>query len=294
MTFEIIILEYIVILEHELPQGSKLYFDTSAKLKRDIESCAIKAFYENDYKEIVTPTFTFLKHQDDILNRRLVRLNSESNHQITLRYDTTLEAMRIVTKHITHISEHKKWFYIQPVFSYPTTEIHQIGAEHLEGESLSPVVCLGIQILQELGLKPYLQISNMKIPLLCAKHSGVDIEVFASQDMCKLLQMEGYVADLVHIKTKQDVQNAMDKVPVFLRGELERLLECASYCEYEKSIFSPLAFSPASYYEDLFFRMFLGNATLLQGGKYSVGKQSSCGFAIYTDEVVECLIKQRI
>ncbi|TLD87064.1 MULTISPECIES: ATP phosphoribosyltransferase regulatory subunit [Helicobacter] len=279
-----------MILEHELPQGSKLYFDTSAKLKRDIESCAINAFYENDYKEIVTPTFTFLEHQDDILNRGLVRLNSESNHQIGLRYDTTFEAMRIVTKHIAHTSEHKKWFYIQPVFSYPTTEIHQIGAEHLGGESLAPVMCLGVHILQELGLKPYLQISNMKIPLLCAKHSGVDIEVFASQDVGKLLQMEGYVADLVHIKTKEDVQNAINNAPVFLRGELERLLECASYCEYEKSIFSPLASSPTSYYKDLFFRMFLGNATLLQGGKYIVGDQSSCGFAIYTDEVVECLI----
>lgn len=278
-----------VVLEHELPQGSKLYFDTSAKLKRQVESCAIQAFYQNDYREIVTPTFTFLEHQGDILNRELVRLSSESNHQIGLRYDTTFEAMRIVTQHIKS-SEHKKWFYIQPVFSYPTTEIHQIGAEHLGGESLSPVVCLGAHILQELGLKPYLQISNMKIPLLCAKHSGVDIDVFASQDVGKLLEMGDYIADLVHIKTQKDVQNAMKSAPVFLRGELERLLECASYCEYEKSIFSPLAFSPTSYYGDLFFRMFIGNATLLQGGKYSIGEQNSCGFAIYTDEVVECLI----
>ena len=280
-----------MILEHELPQGSKLYFDTSAKLKRNIESCAIKAFYENDYKEIATPTFTFLEHQDDILNRSLVRLSSESNHQIGLRYDTTFDAMHIVTKHIAHSSEHKKWFYIQPVFSYPTTEIHQIGAEHLGGESLSPVMCLGVHILQELGLKPYLQISNMNIPLLCAKHSGIDIGAFASQDVGKLLEMEGYVADLVHIKTKEDVQKAINTAPIFLRDELEKLLECASYCEYEKSIFSPLAFSPTSYYKDLFFRMFLGNTTLLQGGKYSVGEQISCGFAIYTDEVIECPIK---
>ncbi|WP_238700322.1 ATP phosphoribosyltransferase regulatory subunit [Helicobacter jaachi] len=279
----------VVILEHELPQGSKLYFDTSAKLKRDIESCAIRAFYENDYKEIVTPTFTFLEHQGDIFNRDIVRLSSESNHQISLRYDTTIDAMRIITKRITRSSEHKKWFYIQPVFSYPTTEIHQIGAEHLGGESLSPVMCLGVGIIQELGLKPYLQISNMKIPLLCAQHSGVDIQVFASQEAGKLLEMEGYIADLVYVKTKQDVQKAIKNAPSFLKDELERLLECASYCEYEKSIFSPLAFTPSSYYGDLFFRMFMGNATLLQGGKYSVGEQYSCGFAIYTDAVVKCL-----
>lgn len=284
-----------VVLEHELPQGSKLYFDTSAKLKRDIESCAIRAFYENDYKEIVTPTFSFLEHQGDIFNRELVRLSSESNHQIGLRYDTTLDAMRIVTKRITRSSEHKKWFYIQPVFSYPTTEIHQIGAEHLGGESLSPVMCLGIGILAELGLKPFLQISNMKIPLLCAKHSGVNLEVFASNNVEQLLQMPSYIANLTRVKTKQDLIAAIADSPVFLKGELERLLECASYCEYENSIFSPLAYAPSSYYGDLFFRMFLGNATLLQGGKYSVFEDgvesvSSCGFAIYTDEVVESLL----
>lgn len=284
-----------MILEHDLPQGSKLYFDTSAKLKRDIESCAIKAFYENDYKEIVTPTFSFLEHQGDIFNRELVRLSSESNHQIGLRYDTTFDAMRIITKRITRSSEHKKWFYIQPVFSYPTTEIHQIGAEHLGGESLSPVMCLGVAILRDLGLKPFLQISNMKIPLLCAKHSGVSIEAFATNDVEQLLQMPSYIARLVRVKTKQDVLEAIDNAPVFLKGELERLLECASYCEYEYSIFSPLAYAPSSYYGDLFFRMFIGNATLLQGGKYGVHKDgvehvSSCGFAIYTDEVVKCLL----
>lgn len=282
-----------VILEHELPQGSKLYFDASAKLKRNIESCAIKAFYENDYREIVTPTFTFLAHHGDIFNRGLVRLNSESNHQIGLRHDTTFEAMRIVSKHIAKSSEHKKWFYIQPVYSYPTTEIHQIGAEHLGGDSLSPVMCLGAYILQELGLSPYLQISNMNIPLLCAKHENLDMNIFTSQNIGKLLELKGYVADLVHIKTKQDVQKALKTMPTFLHIELERLLECASYCEYEKSIFSPLAVSPTSYYGDLFFRMFLDNATLLQGGKYSVDGQNSCGFAIYTDEVVECLIAQK-
>lgn len=280
-----------MILEHELPQGSKLYFDTSARLKRDIESCAIKAFYENDYKEIVTPTFSFLELQGDIFNRALVRLSSEDNHQIGLRYDTTFDAMRIITKRITRSSEHKKWFYIQPVFSYPTTEIHQIGAEHLGTESLSPVMCLGLGILLDLGLKPRLQIANMNIPMLCAKHSGIAVEVFANMNIGQLLESNDYIAALVQIQSKQDLQNFIPKAPAFLKNELERLLECASYCEYEHTIFSPLSYAPSSYYKDLFFRLFIGNATLLQGGKYSVGAQKSCGFAIYTDEVVESLLK---
>lgn len=279
-----------MVLEHELPEGCKLYFDQSAKLKREIESCAIKAFYENDYREIVTPTFSFLEHQGDMFNRALVRLNSENNHQIGLRFDTTLEAMRIITTRLMRSSEHKKWFYIQPVFSYPTTEIHQIGAEHLGGESLAPVMCLGASIMRALGLTPYLQISNAKIPALCAQHSGMEIDEFARLDIERLLKMESYVATLVQIQSKDDLCRSIASAPAFLKTELERLLECASFCEYEKSIFAPLALSPSSYYGDLFFRMFVGNATLLQGGKYSIGEQSSCGFAIYTDEVVECLI----
>ncbi len=283
-----------LILEHELPQGSKLYFDTSAKLKRDIESLAVEYLYQNDYKEIVTPIFTFLEHQEDFSNRQLLRLSGESNHQIGLRYDTTFDAMRIITKRIAHSSEHKKWFYVQPVFSYPTTEIHQIGAEHLGSDSLSPVMCLGASIMTALKLKPFLQISNMKIPLLCAKHSGVDIESFAALKIEELLQMDSYIAQLVRVSSKDELKEAIKKAPAFLKNELERLLECASYCEYENTLFSPLACAPNSYYGDLFFKMFINNATLLQGGKYSIGKQSSCGFAIYTDEVVEYLLLNNI
>lgn len=279
-----------MILEHELPKGSKLYFDASAKLKRDIETLAVKHFYENDYKEIVTPIFTFLESQGDVFNRELLRLSGENNHQIALRYDTTLEAMRIITKRLGKSIEHKKWFYIQPVLSYPTTEIHQIGAEHLGGSSLAPVICLSLSILLELGLKPYLQVSNMRIPHLCAKHSGLDIDMFMRLQTHRLLQMDSYIKDLIHIKTADDLKKALPNMPSFLKGELERLLECASFCVYERTIFSPLAWAPISYYSDLFFRAFVGNATLLQGGKYSVGEHHSCGFAIYTDEVVETLL----
>lgn len=277
-----------VILEHELPWGGKLYFDTSAKLKRDIESCAIEAFYANDYREIVTPSFSFLEHQGDMFNRELVRLNCDDNHQLGLRYDSTLDVMRITTELINRSNEHKKWFYIQPVFSYPAKEIHQIGAEHLGSDNLAPVISLALDIFKALNLAPMLQIANMQIPLLCAKELGIETSIFEAQDISTLLSQKPFIKDLLYIDNATQLESAIKSMPTFLHKELQKLLDSAS--AYQNCIISPLLYAPSGYYGDLFFRMFIGNATILQGGKYSAGERSSCGFAIYTDEVIECLL----
>ena len=51
-----------MILEHEIPNGTKLYFGKSAKVKRDIESIASDILDKNDYEEIVTPVFSYHQH----------------------------------------------------------------------------------------------------------------------------------------------------------------------------------------------------------------------------------------
>ncbi|WP_258864261.1 MULTISPECIES: ATP phosphoribosyltransferase regulatory subunit [unclassified Helicobacter] len=280
-----------LIFEHELPQGSKLYFDKSAKLKRDIESLAVRILYENDYKEIATPTFSFLSHQDDFSNRDMIRLSGEDNHQIVLRYDSTVDAMRIITKRIARSTSHKKWFYIQPVYDYPTTELNQIGVEFLDSQSLAPVMCLSVLLLEEFGLKPFLQICNQKIPLLCAQHLDINIESFISQDYSALGKSADFLSILAKVHSQQDLEKCLDSMPQFLRKELESLLECASFCVYENTIFSPLFYAPGGYYEDLFYRAFIGNEVLVIGGRYVISQTPSCGFAIYTDNVVAKLLE---
>ncbi|WP_394909105.1 ATP phosphoribosyltransferase regulatory subunit [uncultured Helicobacter sp.] len=281
-----------MILDHELPQGSKLYFGKSARLKRDIESKAIKILYDNDYKEIATPIFSFLSHQDDFSNRDMICFSGEGNHQIVLRYDSTIDVMRIITKRIARSTSHKKWFYIQPVYDYPTTELHQIGAEFLDSVSLTPVMGLSAMIMSELGLRPILQICNQKIPLLCAQHLNLDIQEFNNPDMESIASKEHFLKDLIEVNTREDLERCIKNMPHFLTKELEAMLECASFCEYKESIFSPLFYAPGHYYEDLFYRMICANTILVIGGKYTISQTPSCGFAIYTDNIVDILLKQ--
>ena len=45
------------VYEHEIPNGSKLYFASSAKLKRQIEQKASEILENEGFSEIVTPIF---------------------------------------------------------------------------------------------------------------------------------------------------------------------------------------------------------------------------------------------
>ena len=52
-----------MILEHEIPKGSRLYFGKTAKKKRAIENLISSVLDENDFEEIVTPNFSYSQHQ---------------------------------------------------------------------------------------------------------------------------------------------------------------------------------------------------------------------------------------
>ena len=52
-----------MIFEHEIPNGSKLYFGNSAKVKRSIENIASDILDKNGFEEIITPTLSYWAHQ---------------------------------------------------------------------------------------------------------------------------------------------------------------------------------------------------------------------------------------
>ncbi len=277
-----------MILDYEIPQGSNIYFSSSARLKRDIECLAVNVFYENGFDEIATPLFSFV---NDEVKSNAIRMSADNNKQMILRNDNTIDVIKIINHHLgDNIS--KKWFYIQSAFSYPSNEISQIGAEYLDEHSSSSMICIAVDIFSKLALNPILQISNMNIPRLCAKESGLDIDIFANMRIDKILQVESYFTPLLEIQTKSDLESYIPKAPRFLKDELKTLLECASYCYYENTLFSPLYYSSIGYYDNLFFRMFIDNKIFLLGGKYEIDKIHSCGFAIYTNEVVEYILNK--
>lgn len=279
-----------MILEHEIPEGSKLHFGLSAALKRKVENLSVNLFYKHGFEEIVSPTFVYQEHQKSFLNRDVIQLSSEKNHQIAMRNDSTIDVVRIITKRLGRSTTQKKWFYIQPVFSYPTIEHNQIGVECLDESEYLKILELGICIFKELGIKPLLQITNASIAKLCAENTELEYKDFATLNI-ERLQSINFLAKLLQVNDVASLKEFLAICPSFLRIEIERLLELCS-SSYENLICAPLLPVPVEYYDDLFFRMVLQNFTFLSGGISCIDEVKSCGFGIYTDNVVHYLLKQ--
>ena len=52
-----------MIFEHEIPNGSRLYFGKSAKAKRALENKVCEILDNRDFEEILTPNFSYSQHQ---------------------------------------------------------------------------------------------------------------------------------------------------------------------------------------------------------------------------------------
>ena len=101
--------------EHEIPNGSKLYFGKSASAKRRLEREASELLQDCGFSEIITPFFSY--HQRSVVKeQKLLRFSDKANASLALRSDSTVDVVRIITRRLKD-EKTKKWFYIQPVFS---------------------------------------------------------------------------------------------------------------------------------------------------------------------------------
>ncbi len=296
-----------MILSHEIPQGSKLYFGESARIKRSLENLVSAILSKNGYEEIITPTFSYLQHQRNMHSREVVRTSNQHNHQIILRNDSTIDAMRLLEPHLRENIIGKRWFYIQPIFIYPTTEIHQIGVENLENCNIAHFLTMSLEILnanlteqkiQQNMSRIFLQLTNAKIPLICAKTFGIPLEAFAKIDVNTIESANPVTSALLHIQDLDSLENAMrslKSMPDALKEALEELRSLASFIrsKHANCVISPFYYVPMSYYTGLFFRFFTGNTTLISGGEYKILEQNACGFGIYTDEFIQYLLRSK-
>lgn len=281
-----------MIFEHEIPEGTKLYFGKSAKIKRMLESYACEVFYRYGFEEIITPYFTYLEHQQNFSNRHIIRLSSQNNHQISLRYDSTIDTIRTITKRLERATSHQKWFYIQPVFSYPTNEIYQIGAESIHLQNLSDMITIGLEILEHCNVRAFLQLNNVRILDLCITELGLSKESYSSLSVQQIAQKASFMKDILHISTLQDLEHFLPKAPMFLHFEIERLIYEAAACKYDQILVSLFEEPLVDYYDDMVFKVFDGNQILLLGGKYKIQNCFCCGFGLYTDNVIESILKR--
>ncbi|TLE15592.1 ATP phosphoribosyltransferase regulatory subunit [Helicobacter apodemus] len=280
-----------MILSHEIPQGSKLYFGKSARAKRNLENLVSKILYENGYEEIVTPTFAYLQHQRDIQNREVVRTNNQYNQQIVLRNDSTIDAIRLLAPHLKEQNIGRKWFYIQPIFTYPTTEFYQIGVENLENCDITSFIQMSLEILNQVQIQPFLQITNVKIPQICSQIFNIPFVAFEKIDISVIENAHPFMARLLEVQDLASIEGIFKNItnfslPKVLEQELKILLEVARNLQEQKPIISPLYCPAIPYYNGMLFRFFLDNQNIILGGDYEILGQRACGFGIYTDHIM--------
>lgn len=276
-----------MIYEHEIPSQSRLYFGKSAKLKRDIEAVASDILYQENYEEIVTPVFSY--HQHDTINEKeLIRFSDRQNHIISLRADSTLDIVRIITKRLRKSSDQKKWFYIQPVYKFPTLEVNQIGAEEIENSDLSLSINDSAKILNALELKPLLQISNINIPRLITKELNLSLDLFKNANLEEILNLNiPWLSQLAYLQKVSQIDTLIDEVPEMLKVELLKIKLLCAAINYPDIVIAPLYYAKMQYYDNLFFRYIQNNETLGMGGNYNHTDLNATGFALYTDKLIE-------
>ncbi|GAB1465639.1 MULTISPECIES: ATP phosphoribosyltransferase regulatory subunit [Aliarcobacter] len=279
-----------MIFEHEIPKGSRLYFGKTAKAKRVLENSVCEILEKNGFEEILTPNFSYSQHQSIEDNKKLIKFSDEENEQVSLRADSTLDVVRIITKRLGRATNHRKWFYIQPIFSYPSKEDYQIGCEWIEHNNISDIMNLTADILRAIKIEPILQISNINIPKLISTELNISIDILKNGDISELLKLDcDWLNNLLRVKDIKSLENIIEKVPNILKKELEILLEKSKEVKYSNIIIAPMYYGSLKYYNGVYYRVIDKNLVLCRGGMYETDGISSLGFALYTDNLLKML-----
>jgi len=273
-----------MVYEHEIPSGSKLYFGASATLKRRIEAIAAETLANEGYEEIVTPLFSYHQHEAFDDTRTLVRLNDAENHEVSLRADSTADVIRIVTKRLGRSSEAKKWFYIQPVVSFATKESYQVGAEELGG-SFEATTQTAVRLLEALAIRPLLQLSNMRIPLMLHRTYGIELDALKAMHVEQLERQQAWMQQLIAIESIEDLRD-VSSYPEDIARELEALRQAAQAVDYAPMTIAPLYYAKMRYYDGLVFRMIDKHRIVAQGGTYRIDTVQASGFALDVDACI--------
>ncbi|MDQ7044695.1 MAG: ATP phosphoribosyltransferase regulatory subunit [Sulfurimonas sp.] len=281
-----------MILEHEIPNGSKLYFGKSAKVKRKIENIASTILDANGFLEIVTPVFSYHQHLSVADDKELIRINDAQNNSLTLRADSTIDVVRIIEKRLGKNTTQKKWFYIQPIFRFPTEEQYQVGAEFMGEKKLSSVMSVAVEIFSKLEVNALIQISNIKIPeLLVEMFDELSIDDFKHINIEKFLNLKvEWLEKLVYLQYVEQIDEVMKIAPDAIKNELQKMKELCEETAYRKSVLAPMYYAKMLYYDELFFRVIENNEVYARGGRYKSSELTSVGFAIYTDALCELLV----
>ncbi|MHC3993486.1 ATP phosphoribosyltransferase regulatory subunit [Thiomicrolovo sp. ZZH C-3] len=277
-----------MIFAHEIPEGSKLYFGDSARRKREIEQIASSVLYADGFEEIVVPLFSHHQHESIPDTKELIRLGDRDNHRMSLRADTTIDVVRIISKRLGRNTDHRKWFYIQPVYRYPSQEQYQVGAEVIGEADLSIALTRCLEIFERLETQPLLQISNINIPKILSRLLDIPMDDFRHIRIENLLARGiDWLTKLVYLEDPSEIDAVLPLVPEELRVELLKMKELSLSVPYANTVVAPLYYAKMLYYDELYFRVIADNDVYARGGRYKNEDVTSVGFAIATDVLLE-------
>ena len=275
--------------DHEIPNGSRLYFGKSAQLKRELENKASEILVKNGFSEILTPYFSYHQHLS-VAPQKLLKLSDPTNHELALRADSTVDVVRIVRKRLKD-DKLRRLFYVQPTFKYPSDEFYQIGAELIGEKNLPLAIKIAQEFFKEFDLMPALQLSNIEIPKKICEILNLPLEIFEKGKIETLLNQNLPWLDATARATSlKDVQALRTQVPEELKPCLDEILNLG--VDYERICVSLLYYSKMRYYDALFFRFLDAGAVYCNGGNYEIDGLKSSGFALLVDALIEKIMQK--
>lgn len=275
--------------DHEIPNGSRLYFGKSAQLKRELENKASEILVKNGFSEILTPYFSYHQHLS-VAPQKLLKLSDPTNHELALRADSTVDVVRIVRKRLKD-DKLKRLFYVQPTFKYPSDEFYQIGAELIGEKNLPLAIKIAQEFFKEFDLMPALQLSNIEIPKKICEILNLPLEIFEKGKIETLLEQNlPWLDATARAVSLKDVQALRMQVPEELKPCLDEILSLG--VDYEHIRVSLLYYSKMRYYDALFFRFLDAGAVYCNGGNYEIDGLKSSGFALLVDALIEKIMQK--
>ena len=275
--------------DHEIPNGSRLYFGKSAQLKRELENKASEILVKNGFSEILTPYFSYHQHLS-VAPQKLLKLSDPTNHELALRADSTVDVVRIVRKRLKD-DKLRRLFYVQPTFKYPSDEFYQIGAELIGEKNLPLAIKIAQEFFKEFDLMPALQLSNIEIPKKICEILNLPLEIFEKGKIETLLEQNLPWLDATARATSlKDVQDLRTQMPEELVPCLDEILSLG--VDYEHIRVSLLYYSKMRYYDALFFRFLDAGAVYCNGGNYEIDGLKSSGFALLVDALIEKIMQK--
>lgn len=275
--------------DHEIPNGSRLYFGKSAQLKRELENKASEILVKNGFSEILTPYFSYHQHLS-VAPQKLLKLSDPTNHELALRADSTVDVVRIVRKRLKD-DKLRRLFYVQPTFKYPSDEFYQIGAELIGEKNLPLAIKIAQEFFKEFDLMPALQLSNIEIPKKIREILNLPLEIFEKGKIETLLEQNLPWLDATARATSlKDVQALRAQVPEEIKPCLDEILNLG--VDYDNIHVSLLYYSKMRYYDALFFRFLDADAVYCNGGNYEIDELKSSGFALLVDALIEKIMQK--